>query len=287
MEAAVETAVKAGGPLADKILAAVDEGKDITVVLIVTTTGATTASKTVDIEIIVKADGTRLGNISEVESPITFAVSLEGLTGRIIRVLREHNGGTPAVIPSTVSGNMVTFSSDLFSTFTIEASNDIGQAAVEAIPDKAYTGAAITPSVTVTINGGEKLTEGVDYTLSYENNVEPGTASVIITGMGAFAGYTRTVTFTITAPTATPTPTPTATPTPTPTATAEPTATPEPTTEPTATAVPTATAAPTASAAPRSPQTGDETPLALYAALLALCLSGLAVTLTRRKKGNK
>ena len=68
-----------------------------------------------------------------------------------------------------------------------------------------FTGEAIEPSVTVTVKG-EKLTAGEDYTLVYENNIQPGTASVTVTGV-ADKGYTGSVTihFTIQAAPETPT----------------------------------------------------------------------------------
>ncbi len=66
---------------------------------------------------------------------------------------------------------------------------------ISAPEPQTYTGAAITPKVAVRANGRE-LTEGVDYTLSYENNVKAGNASVIVTGKGNYAG-TQRVTFVI------------------------------------------------------------------------------------------
>ena len=54
------------------------------------------------------------------------------------------------------------------------------------------TGEAIEPGITVTI-GGKELVAGEDYTLVYENNVAPGTASVTVTGV-ADKGYTGSVT---------------------------------------------------------------------------------------------
>ena len=60
------------------------------------------------------------------------------------------------------------------------------------------TGEAIEPQVTVTVED-KVLTPDQDYTLAYENNIRPGTASVTVTGIDA-AGYTGQVTvhFTIT-----------------------------------------------------------------------------------------
>ncbi|WP_026497602.1 leucine-rich repeat protein [Butyrivibrio sp. WCD2001] len=46
-----------------------------------------------------------------------------------------------------------------------------------------YTGSAITPDVSI-----EGLAKDVDYTVTYKNNVEPGTATATITGIGAYTG---------------------------------------------------------------------------------------------------
>jgi len=62
-----------------------------------------------------------------------------------------------------------------------------------------YTGAPITPSganVSVT-SGGVVLTADADYTLSYSNNTNAGTAAVIATGIGNYAGSTGSGAFTI------------------------------------------------------------------------------------------
>lgn len=58
-----------------------------------------------------------------------------------------------------------------------------------------YTGQEIKAGVIVTDNG-RWLLQDRDYTLSYENNREPGTAQVIITGIGNYKG-TVTKTYTI------------------------------------------------------------------------------------------
>ena len=58
-----------------------------------------------------------------------------------------------------------------------------------------YTGKKCTPEVTVTRNG-ETLTEGNDYTVAYDNNLNAGTAAVTVTGTGLYVGLV-TKTFTI------------------------------------------------------------------------------------------
>ena len=151
-----------------------------------------------DIDIFVRANGENIGRITQTEGAMTFSANLPA-GGRIIRVLRAHDGAVES-IPCWVEGNTVYFSTDKFSTFAISACNDISAAVVGTIPDQTYTGSEIRPAVRVTVNGNETLTEGVDYSISYRNNVQTGTASVIITGMGAFAGSSKTANFNIVRP---------------------------------------------------------------------------------------
>ncbi len=58
-----------------------------------------------------------------------------------------------------------------------------------------YDGTAKTPTATVTF-AGETLTQGTDYTVSYSNNTNAGTATVTISGTGDYIG-TLSKTFTI------------------------------------------------------------------------------------------
>ncbi len=68
-------------------------------------------------------------------------------------------------------------------TETEAAPIDMGYADVESIEDQIYTGSEITVSPVISYDGVE-LTEGSDYTLSYEGNVNIGTATVTATGNG-------------------------------------------------------------------------------------------------------
>ena len=60
-----------------------------------------------------------------------------------------------------------------------------------------YTGRPITPCPLVYC-GELLLEEGVDYLVSYSNNIIPGTASIAVTGIGDFAGSSSQVNFEIT-----------------------------------------------------------------------------------------
>ena len=62
--------------------------------------------------------------------------------------------------------------------------------AIADVPDQTYTGSAITPEPLVQ-TGSLILTKGTDYTYSYENNTDAGTATVRATFQGTYAslGY--------------------------------------------------------------------------------------------------
>lgn len=50
-----------------------------------------------------------------------------------------------------------------------------------------HTGKALKPAVTVK-NGSSKLTSGKDYQVTYQNNTKPGTAKVVVKGIGNYKG---------------------------------------------------------------------------------------------------
>ena len=84
------------------------------------------------------------------------------------------------------------FGSDFYRTITVtKGTEDKGEISVEAIADQTYTGSALMPKVVVKA-GSKVLTQNVDYTVLYSNNVNVGTASVKITGKGSYKGsYTE------------------------------------------------------------------------------------------------
>ena len=67
---------------------------------------------------------------------------------------------------------------------------------ISAIPPQNFTGAAITPPVTAAWNG-TAMKEGTDFTVTYKNNTNAGTATATVTGKGNYTG-TKDITFTIT-----------------------------------------------------------------------------------------
>ena len=78
---------------------------------------------------------------------------------------------------------------DATATFTIKP-RSIAKATVSGLSSKTYTGKAIKPSLEVEWDG-LYLEKGVDYTVSYQDNVQVGTATVIIKGKGNFGGSVK------------------------------------------------------------------------------------------------
>ena len=79
-----------------------------------------------------------------------------------------------------------------FRSYTPVAMSKVSAA---SISDQTYTGSSICPSVKLTYDGYE-LVEGTDFTVSYSNNINAGTATANCTGIGDFTG-TLTTTFKI------------------------------------------------------------------------------------------
>ena len=103
----------------------------------------------------------------------------------------NRNIGTATV---TISGRG-NYTGSRTTTFRIIDRN-LTYATISSISNQRYTGNEVRPDVTVTL-GGTVLRPNVDYTLSYQNNRQPGTATVIITGAGSYKG-SKTATFKIT-----------------------------------------------------------------------------------------
>ena len=62
---------------------------------------------------------------------------------------------------------------------------------IKNVSVKKYTGKAITPSVDVSVDSasGTYLFKDIDYTLTYKNNINVGTATVIIKGKDTLYKY--------------------------------------------------------------------------------------------------
>lgn len=130
---------------------------------------------------------------------LTLCLSVVLVIGMLpLPAIAEDNGTS-----TTPSGNNATNVTDnhmISYVFGAQASTpvNIDDAAVAPIPAVTYTSRPLEPKPQVSYEG-VLLKEGVDYTLVYADNVDPGTGHVIITGKGNFAGE-RTEEFAIKGP---------------------------------------------------------------------------------------
>ncbi|MCB6992620.1 hypothetical protein LI177_03850, partial [bacterium 210820-DFI.6.37] len=130
---------------------------------------------------------------SAIEPSVTVKYGDSTLTeGTDYTVSYEKN--TDAGNASVVITGKGDYSGTKTAIFTIKGTS-IANVKVSDVDAQNYTGEAIKPTVTVT-DGNNTLTEGKDYTVSYQNNTNAGTGIILITGIGGYSG-TKKVTFTI------------------------------------------------------------------------------------------
>ena len=132
---------------------------------------------------------------NELTQTVTVTVGGKELTKDTDYTVTGLTGTEPGSYPVTVTGTG-NYTGTVTKSFEI-AKADISSAAItyDAGP-YGYTGEEWKPEVTVSFNSAT-LTAGNDYTVSYENNINAGTAKIIITGIGDhFTGLTEK-TFTI------------------------------------------------------------------------------------------
>ena len=109
--------------------------------------------------------------------------------GTDYKVSYENNKeiGTAAAVVTGIGG----YSGEKRINFKIMGTS-IAKAKVEGLENTAiYTGAEIEQSCSLTVNMNgtiRKLSAGTDYTVSYQNNKNAGTATVIFTGTGGYSG---------------------------------------------------------------------------------------------------
>lgn len=121
----------------------------------------------------ISADGVITGSYPHPTKPGTATVKVTDSTGAWKSIEIAYGGTEPIAIdtpadPSDPGGAK---------SFTIDP-----------IPPQEYTDGEITPEIVVRDPDGNPLIKDVDYTVEYQNNVEPGEAIVIIKGIGDYAG---------------------------------------------------------------------------------------------------
>lgn len=136
---------------------------------------------------------------SPIEPEITVTVDGQVLTRDEDYTLKFQNNTEPGTATATIQG-IGGYTGEVTVEFTIvkeqESLVEIQEAHVSLEGERfAYTGKAITPKITVTVDGKD-LVQDQDYTLVFRNNVNPGEAEAIIQGQGSYTGEVS-VSFTI------------------------------------------------------------------------------------------
>ena len=135
---------------------------------------------------------TYTGNVISPLPTITYNnKTLKKDTDYTLSYSNNTNAGT-ATITITGKGN---FTGTTSKTFSISA-RAMSDTSVVNVGSQTYTGNSILPLPTITYNN-KTLKKDTDYTLSYSDNINAGTATITITGKGNFTGMTST-TFIIT-----------------------------------------------------------------------------------------
>lgn len=132
---------------------------------------------------------------NELTQTVTVTVNGKTLTVGTDYTVSDLTGTEPGSYPVTVAGTG-NYTGEVTKSFTISKAQISSAAITYDAGPYGYTGKEWKPEVTVSFNSAT-LTAGNDYTVSYENNINAGTAKIIITGIGDhFTGLTER-TFTI------------------------------------------------------------------------------------------
>lgn len=123
---------------------------------------------------------------TEKKPPVTVKCNGNTLTEDQDYYLYYRNNTNVGTASVTISGTG-NFYSSASKTFQIEPADISKYTAALSQDSFSYDGSEKCPDMTIT-NGNTKLTYNTDYSLSYKNNVNTGTASVTATGKGNYTG---------------------------------------------------------------------------------------------------
>ena len=91
--------------------------------------------------------------------------------------------GSYAVLITGING----YTGERLIHIKITPKNLISKVSVSAIKNQPYNGTPLFPPLTIRYSG-KTLTKDVDYTVSYKNNKNAGTATVTVKGIGIYSG---------------------------------------------------------------------------------------------------
>ena len=145
-------------------------------------------------------------NQSYTASPIEPAITMRYGTRNLVQGtdfdVTFSNNVLPGIATATITGKG-NYTGTRTASFRIVQSASMFNVKLQTSGTHQYTGAAIEPEVIVTFkreeNGNtveETLVRDTDYDVVYENNVEPGIATITVSGKGDYS-FTRAISFAI------------------------------------------------------------------------------------------
>ena len=146
-----------------------------------------TASPVINAE---KIDEEFVVTISSTTPNATIYYTVDGTTPSVASTKSYVYDGTFNVVEGTVVNAIAVYNTYWDSTVVSKTIQEEKiEVTVSDIPNQTYSGSAITPDVVVTtVDGTTTLVKGTDYTLSYSNNTNAGTATVTISFIGNYTG---------------------------------------------------------------------------------------------------
>lgn len=113
----------------------------------------------------------------------------QGFTTNASEITMSTPGKKTLIVSYTEPETNKVLTAEIELTVTLAMSGDSVEVTLPEAVTYSYHGRAQTPIPVVKLkNGGETLTAGTDYTVSYKNHINAGEASVIVTGMGVYSG---------------------------------------------------------------------------------------------------
>ncbi len=123
---------------------------------------------------------------TEKKPAVTVAFGTTGLTEGTDYTLSYSNNVNAGTATVTITG-MGYYTGSVDKTFTISPKN-LEESMVELDTTTSYTYDGTAKEASVTVTDGAVLANGTDYSLSYSDNINAGTAAVTITGIGNYTG---------------------------------------------------------------------------------------------------
>lgn len=103
------------------------------------------------------------------------------------QIWQYTSSGSVDGISGKVDCNFWYTKGDLGITTPPKKTYDLKTAIIDTIPTQYYTGKQIKPTLNIKM-GSKTLTAGTNYTATYTNNINPGKATITITGKGSYTG---------------------------------------------------------------------------------------------------